>query len=120
MLHSARTVALDAIVAFVSQSKRATLRDSQRDEMGVNQGLEQDDEGKQNSLYAIWRLEDSMVSVQNEFTELKQVLQNSLNKINSNIRRIASQPIVRQARENHERNDASSSLSKCPRDLFVL
>ncbi len=41
MLDWAGTVALDAIVAFVSQ----------RDEMGVNQGLEQDDEGKQNSLY---------------------------------------------------------------------
>ena len=47
----AGTVSLDAMVAFVSQSKRAILRDSQWDEMGVNQWLEQDDKGNQNSLY---------------------------------------------------------------------
>jgi hypothetical protein len=39
------------MVAFASQSKRATLRDSQLDEMGVKHGLKQDDKGNQNSLY---------------------------------------------------------------------
>jgi hypothetical protein len=39
------------MVAFISQSKRAIFRDSQLDEMDVNQGFEQDDEEKQNSLY---------------------------------------------------------------------
>ena len=46
MFDLARTVASDAIVAFVSQSKRATHRDSQLDEMRANQGLEQDGKGK--------------------------------------------------------------------------
>ena len=36
MLGVTGIVALDEIVAFVSESKRATLRDSQRDEMHVN------------------------------------------------------------------------------------
>ena len=45
----------DAMVAFVSQSKRATLRDSQLDEMGVKHGLKQNDKVNQNSLYTTVR-----------------------------------------------------------------
>ena len=40
------------MVVFVSQSKRAILRDSQLDEMGVKHGLKQNDKGNQNSLYS--------------------------------------------------------------------
>jgi hypothetical protein len=43
------------LTAFVSQSKRVMPCDSQWDEMGVNQGLEQDNKGNHNEAISVMR-----------------------------------------------------------------
>jgi hypothetical protein len=65
------------------------------------------------------RQEEMITETQRSFRDLQEFMQKNIQRMNSSIKRIALQPVVR-PRNEEARERARALLVKCPRDLFVL